>query len=267
MLNLARVVDIHPESNAVDIVFMDDGRRYAGVQVVSGSAGTNFGYADLSLPDKTGYDAGNTNTRDIYAVVSFVKQIPVVLGFLFPQVAQCLFEDKERMVYRHASDVYVTVDKNGNTEVAHPSGTFLRIGETPGHEDLTGKDFDKVWKIERNTGRAVYVHLTVANAGSPVATLDIDPSGNVVETNAGNLSATVGGATTVDSAGAVTIKSGASITLQAPSLVFNGPVTQSGGPSTAAGPLTVAGNVSGAGISLKDHVHDDADGGDTGPAK
>lgn len=274
MLHLARVVEIHPESHAVDLVFMEDGRRIAGVQVMSGTAGGNFGFADLARPTATGYDAENTGVRDIYAVVSWMREIPVVLGFLFPQVAQCLFADKERMVYRHASDVYTTIDADGNTEVYHPSGTFLRIATSAAHEDLTGKDYDGKWKIERNTGKAVHVQLTVKNAGAQKASLNIDPSGNVTLSHTGNLSTTTGGNLSATVGGTSTVNSGGNMSLTAPTItlngnvVLNGPLTQgkgsNGGGCTMLGPVTVTNDVTAGGKSLMNHTHPDAQGGNTG---
>src|SRR3546814_4397963 len=44
------------------------------------------------------------------------------------QVCQMLFKDLERRINRHASDVYSTIDADGNMEVYHPSGTYLQIG-------------------------------------------------------------------------------------------------------------------------------------------
>ena len=176
MFSLARVVEIHPESNAVDIVFMDDGRRAAGVQVMAGVAGTDFGNADLTVPDTVGYAANKSRTRDIIAVVGFVNGLPIVMGYLFPKVAECLFKDKNRKVYRHASDVYFTIDGKGNTEFSHPSGAYIRFGTSPAHEDLTAKDYDKIWKIKRNTDKAVHIHI--AQAGGK-ASIDIDPAGNM----------------------------------------------------------------------------------------
>jgi hypothetical protein len=197
MLDLARVVDSHPESHAVDIVMMQGGRRMSGVQVMTPMAGTDIGWNDLPSPSMIGFDATTTQVRDILAVVAFAGHVPVVLGFLFPQVSQCLFRDKDRMVYRHASDAYVTMDKDGNTELYHPSGTYLRIGASGEHEDLTGKDYDGIWAIKKNTDAAVHVHLSVKNAGAEKCLLDIDPSGNVTLQNAGTLDATVAGNTTL----------------------------------------------------------------------
>jgi hypothetical protein len=85
------------------------------------------------------------------------------------------FEQKNRRIVRHASDVYTTIDDAGNTELYHPSGVYFRIGTNPAHEDLSGQDVDGQWKIARNTAQAVHVHLAALNG----TTFDVDPTGNV----------------------------------------------------------------------------------------
>lgn len=254
MLSLARVVDTHPESHAVDVVMMDDGRRISGVQVLSGTAGGDFGCSDLAVPTSTGYDAKNTGKRDIYAVVSWVRDMPVVIGFLFPQVAQCLFKDKERMVYRHPSDVYVSIDGKGNAELYHPSGAFIRLGTSGAHEDLTGKDYDKVWKIAKNTGNKVHIHV---EQGGGTAALDIDPSGNISLSHAGNLAITTGGEANVNVTGNTTLTT-PTFTVNG-NMVLNGAFNQgtgsNGGAATMQGPVTVVGDLTADGISLVNHDH------------
>lgn len=237
-LKLARVVAIHPESQAIDVTIMDDGRRISGVQVSTGSAGTDFGSADLNIPDaKEGYKSGNTKTRDIYAVLAWVGDVPIALGFLFPQIAECLFAEKGRKVYRHGSDVYFTIDANGNTELFHPSGAYLRIGTSGSHEDLTGKDYDKVWKIKKNTDKAVNIHI--AQAGGK-ASVNIDPVGNIAIASAGTLVANIQGDSTITT----------------PTLTLNGDYVVNG-------KITASGDISGNGISLDNHTHPDPQGGNT----
>jgi hypothetical protein len=173
-LALARVVETHPESHSVSVVIMETQQRITGVQVLAGVAGSDFGFTDMSEPDATGYEAKNSGTRDIFAVVGYVNRTPVVVGYLYPQVAQNLFREKGRMIYRHGSDVMVTVDAGGNTQIAHPSGAFIRIGESPDFEDLAGKDYDGKFKTARNTDKQVSIR--VSNGGG---TLTMDPSGHV----------------------------------------------------------------------------------------
>lgn len=294
-ITLAKVVNVHPGAHAVDLLFLEDGSRVPMVQVISHSASTNSGHAGLAQPDTPAsgdpWDFNDSKTRDVYAIVAFMRKYPVVLGFLFPQVAQMLFADINRSINRHPSDVYTSIDDAGNMEVYHPSGTYLRIGSSSAHEDLTGKDVDGKWKMARNTGAAVHVHLSVANAGAQVASIDIDPSGNITEQNNGSLTANVGGAANVTAGGAATLKA-PSVTIDAASTTITGSLTvegaatmqssasisgaatMSGGMSvsggaggsaaTVQGGMSLTGDVSANGISLTQHVHNDPQGGTTG---
>lgn len=283
MLRLGRVTATHPEDHSVDVLMLDDGASLPAVQVLSGLAGTDFGSSGLTTPDLSSpsnqWALAASNTRDILCVVGMVSRTPVVLGFLFPQVAQALFERKNFMVNRHPSDVYSTISDSGDVEVYHPSGTYLRIAANPAHEDLTAKDYDKIWAISKNTASAVHVHLKVANAGTSVASLDIDPAGNVTMQNNGNLQATIGGTTTVVSGGAVHLTC-PSLLVTCPTSTFTGDVLVegqltyqagligSGGTGATAsitGTIHATGDISAGGISLEGHRHGDAQGGTVGP--
>jgi hypothetical protein len=229
VLEIAKVTGVHPEAHAVDIVLLRTKAVFPMVQVMAIGASTNTGVSGLATPTAPrGGDKSSvilTHDRDTYAIVGFVCRAPVVVGFLYPQVCQMLFEDMNRHIERHPSDVYTSVDGAGNVELYHPSGTYLRIGTSPNHEDLTGKDFDKQWKITKNVDSAPYVHLTVANAGSPVASIDIDPAGNITEQNNGNLSAKVGGNVTVIATGSASVTAEGDMALQSPHITLNTPLT------------------------------------------
>ena len=183
----ARVVEIHPEDHSCDVVMLSDGSRLAGVQIMSTSASTNTGLNDLvkpaTAPGGDKWAVSQRTGRDVIAIIDWCEGQPYVVGFLFPQICQMTFKEENRKVDRHASDFYHTVDGKGNAEWYHPSGTYLRIGESPAHEDLTGKDFDKKWKIANNTGTAPHVQLVVASGGAPKCTVNIDPGGNVTVTS------------------------------------------------------------------------------------
>lgn len=181
-----KVVAIHPEDHSVDVVLFESGARLAGVQVISQSASTNTGMAGLATPgtsSSNAWDASSTSGRQVHAVIGYMGAEPFVAGFLFPQVCEMTFPDADRFVQRHPSDFYHTVDAKGNAEWYHPSGTYLRMGTSPAHEDLTGKDFDKKWKIAKNTGAAPHVQLVVANGGAAKCTVNIDPAGKVTVTS------------------------------------------------------------------------------------
>lgn len=255
VLRAAKVVGVHPEGYAVDIVFVDTGARANWVQVLAVGASTNTGLMDMPEPAKPAGAYGMTDSkdRDVYALVGLVGGgVPIVLGFLYPQVCQMLFRDMNRKIERHASDWYTSVDGAGNFEACHPSGTYFRIGGTAAHEDLTGEDFDGKWAITKNTDAAVHVHLSVKNAGVEKASVSIDP--------AGNIAIQADGTTSLNSAGAVTVTA-PTVTIDAPSSTFTGTVLIEGhltfeDGATGVGTVSVSsGDVTADGKSLKTHTH------------
>lgn len=246
MLRLAKVVATHPEDHSVDLLMLHDLSRYAGVQVLVDMAGLDCGTSNLVEPELSNPDdkwaAKDSKKRDITAVVGFIANQPLVLGFLHPQVTQMLFKRKNFHVRRHPSDVYSSMDDDGNLEVSHPSGTFIRMAVNPEHEDLTGKDFDKKWAIKRNKDKKVAVRIEVAAGGARKSTLTMLPDGTV----------------TLDATAQVTLRTPAKLLFDAPVSEFTGQVNVGKG-------VKATGNVEGAdcisgGISGKTHTHTDTAG-------
>ena len=213
---LGIVVATYPEGSSIDVVMIRDGSRLSNVQVATSSASTNTGIADLAdIGAPSGdarWDITQPVERLVRGIIMFVQGVPICTGFLFPQVGQMAFHRKNFKVERHASDVYSTINANGDMETYHPSGTYFRIGSSPAHEDLTGQDYDQHWKIAKNTGSAVHAHLAVANAGSVVATVDIDPQGNVTLMNLGKLTSNTTGDATLSIGGQATVNVTGNIT-------------------------------------------------------
>ncbi|MDP3327209.1 hypothetical protein [Parvibaculum sp.] len=294
-LRIAKVAKIHPSGHAADILFLDDNSRVPMVQIMAGAASTDSGINDLASPTVGAagdpYDPAQTKKRDIYAIVgSIAGGTPIVLGFLYPQVCQMLFSDMNRRVVRHASDVYETTDADGNHEFYHPSGTYFRVGTSPAHEDLTGKDFDKKWSIERNKDKAVHVHLELKSAGETKVLIDAAPNGNVTVQHVGDLTCetggnatvTVAGTTVLNSSGAVSVNCPVSVTVDTPQATFKGRVNVEGLFTYEAGLIghgdngtgnagsitgtlrTSSGDMIADGVSLKTHPH--ANGGGIGPS-
>lgn len=270
-LALGVVVASYPEGNSVDVI-LKDGSRLFNVQVSVWTGSSNTGVIDLpdiGLPaDETRWNLALAPDRYVRAIVGFMNGLPVVLGFLLPQVNQITFKEKNRRIMKHASDVYTSIDQFGNIEVAHPSGMFLRIGTTPGHEDLTGKDLDKKFAIKNNTEPPVYVHLEMAGN---TASLDIAPNGAITIITASTISATAAGAVVVNAPSA---------TINAPeshctgSLLVDGKITGTGGMAisggegaTVEGSMAITGgDVTADGVGLKSHDHTDPQGGTVGNA-
>jgi len=211
MMQLAKVVAGNPDSNTVDIILSSTGEPHPDVTVLSPSAGTRFGHADIPQPapppsgDKWDLDFNFEN--DVLAVVAYLGSELIVIGFIYPEVSQMLFKE-QRAIRRHESDLYESIDSEGNYELSHPSGTYIRIGTTPEHEDLTGKDADEKWAIEKNTDKAVNLHLAVFNAGVEKASINIDPAGEIAITTTANVTLT---ATKVTIDGEADIKGNATL--------------------------------------------------------
>lgn len=232
-LRVGKVVAVHPEAHKVDLVMCDDGRRIPMVDVVStGFVSTNSGVLDLhvpTVPDQP-YSIKNTGNRDVLAYVAFAGEIPIVMGFRVPEIGQMTFKDPGRRIDRHGSDVYSTIDDAGNFEMAFPNGTYVRVGTSPAHEDLTGLDFDKQWKISRNKTASTHVMISHRPGGVEKFSLHIDPSGNVTLVAAGNL------------------------TSSAAMWAHTGPVSITGDVSVT-GKIDASGEITGNGTHLHTHKH------------
>ena len=214
------VVATHPEDHSVDVV-LTDGRRLVGVQVMTPNGSARTGTFDMpAVPERKGgskWDVSRKNGQDQIAIVDFVDGVPVVVGFLYPQQSQMTFKDPKMRFARHQSDVAWSIDGDGNIQLDHPSGTYIRIGESADRVDMGGGNADGSLAPDRNTGRKVNIRIGLAGG-----TLDLTMSPD--------------GGLTINAAQGVVIKS-PQVTLDTPLVsVPNGDVVASG-------------------ISLMEHVH------------
>lgn len=236
-IGLGFVTAVYPKGQSIDVL-MDDGSRLSNVQVMVPTGSTNTGAVDLPDPglpsDNTRWDFNSQPQRYLRAVIAFsTGRTPICMGFLLPQVTQMTFDRIDFKVERHASDVYSTVDDKGNLEWHHPSGVYFRVATSPAHEDLTGQDFDKAWKISRNTGAQVHVHLVCLGG----TTFDVDASGSV------SISVP---------AGTVSLSCPAGVTVTAPTtFVGNMAIT---GTLTINGAVAATGDVTAGTVSLMHHL-------------
>ncbi len=76
-------------------------------------------------------------------------------------------------------------------------GSYFRIGESAAHEDLSGKDYEGRWRIDKNTDTSPYCKLVVANGGQEKASIEITPEGDVTITTLEQLTANVEGETNI----------------------------------------------------------------------
>lgn len=207
------VVATHPEDHSVDLVMSDDGSRLVGVQVMTPSGSTRTGTIDMpAVPEKANkWDITQPTDQEMIAMVAtFGSGNPVVVGFLYPQINQMLSSDPKRRVSRHQSDVQWSIDGDGNVQLVHPSGTYIRIGESADAEETAGKNADTNAAVDRNTGRQVNVRIGM---GGGTAILTIAPDGAVSLTTQTTIN--------LQAQGAISIESGDSITMVAPRIDLN----------------------------------------------
>lgn len=246
MMRTGIVVATHPEDHSVDLVMVDNGERLIGVQVATPGGSTRSGTVDLpAVPEKKDkWSITHETGQDMKALVGFVRGQPVVAGFLYPQINQMLSQDPKLRYSRHQSDVEWMIDGDGNIQLNHPGGAYIRIGETPDKVDTAGKNADGNSKIDRNTGRKVdirvslagnAVKLTMTKDGKVTLEMDSDLGIQV----GGNADITVQGNTSVTSAGAATVK--------APTVTLDAPETTCTGNLTVEGMLTFKGGGAGMG--------------------
>lgn len=237
-MRLGVVVATHPSDHSVDLVMTDDGARLSGVQVMVPSGSTRTGNIDMPevTPNGDKWDITKRNKdQDVIAVIDYVGRVPLVKGFLMPQINQMLFDDKKTAFYRHQSDVSRTIDGNGNIELHHPSGAFIRMGETPEHADMTSKNVDKNLTVDRNTERKVYLRvelagnvaqLTMTPEGECTLTLDksftLRAKENIDMKADGNVMIEAGGSFSIKAGSTLDTQSGGATTVQAPTIVADG---------------------------------------------
>lgn len=197
----------HPETYTVDLYDWRSGWRMKGVPVLTGPATGRTGAADLPV---------FTEDAPGMAVVDFIDGSPVVMGFLHNRLSALRFADG-RMVWRHDSDAYITLDRDANLEYRHPSGAYFAISESGQATDLAGQDRDGQWAIDRNTGRAVTLRAAVRSGGEEMASATLKPSGEI-DLVTGTASLTMLGSGSI-----VLAVGGTSITLTADGIVFNTP--------------------------------------------
>lgn len=170
-IRLAKVTYVHPEGQKLEVMFLDTGDYGRDVQVMSPYAGTDFGFTSgIPAPEEEGHDPNketDPDKRHIIAVIATVQGRHICLGFLFPQITHMAFtkdQDKNRLLERHTSDFYRTVDDEANMEMVHPSGAFVIMSENSQPTNLDGRDFDNRWELKRNTGKQISIRAQVGNS-------------------------------------------------------------------------------------------------------
>lgn len=204
-IRLAKVTHVWPEGQKFEVMFLDNGDYGRDVQVMSPYAGTDFGFTGgIPAPEEEGHDPNrpiDPDKRHIIAVVATVQGRHICLGYLYPQVTHMAFtreQDMNRLIERHTSDVYRTIDDDGNMEIVHPSGAVIAftdkvkttVGAAPADgvdmfgdavTDLEGRDFDGRWELKHNAGKDVAIVLAVGLNSIVIRKTGIFITGNILQ--------------------------------------------------------------------------------------
>jgi hypothetical protein len=240
-LRIAKITYVHPEGQKAEVLYLDNGDYGRDVQFVSPYAGTDFGFTSgIPSPEQEGHEP-NTITdpdkRDIFVIIGMVQGRPYAIGSVYPQISQMAFTkggDPGRLIERHVSDFYRTVDSDGNMDMVHPGGAFFRIGNGDSPDDLSQRDYDKRWQIKRNLDSTPTVALAGGDGGT--AALKIDPEGAITIGNPQS-SITLGSDGTItlsNSAASIVLDAGGTVTRTGSKVIDNTPDHQTTGVHTDA---------------------------------
>lgn len=227
MLRLGRITKVWHASRTADVLMIDGDGAGPLLRVPILTAVPD----SWAIPDvEHSHDTTATGPREM-----FVALAPLgigrwaIVGFLPGASRPSMFGDG-RAITRNSAGVYSTSDATGNMELYHPSGTFVRIG-TPGHESLIGKDLDEQFDITENTASAPTITIGLAAGGVSKGTITIEPDGKISIETQGKIE----------------------ITTETLTLTGDMKVT---------GTIVATGDVTGAGVSLQQHVHTGVTTGD-----
>lgn len=229
-LRIGKVVKVHPSDHSVDIVLLDNGAKMANVQTLAPTASTRSGRVDLPVPDlpdsQNPWSLKMSETQDLLAVIAMVEGTPFCLGFLYPQVNQLAMpeETQNLAIQRHASDWYQVITDGAVMTLHHPGGAYISMGG--GYIDLTGKDFDQKWKLERNR-HPISITIYTPDGGhhslivcAPNSIL-LETTGSITGNARGNISLHAGGNVDIQAGGNITAHAGGSVVVQGQTIQLN----------------------------------------------
>lgn len=210
MLRLGRITKVWHESRTADVLILDGSGPAPVLRVPVLTDPDTWNVPDV---EHSGTDAG-TGARELFcALAPLGIGRWAIVGFLPAAKRPSMFADGRNMT-RKSNGAYVTSDKNGNMELYHPSGTFVRIG-TPGHESLLGKDLDEQFDIPANTASTPTITIGLAAAGVSKGTITIKPDGGISITTEGAIDITTQGTVDITSEGAVSLTTQGAATITA----------------------------------------------------
>jgi hypothetical protein len=173
------VVGVHPDDYSVDLVMVDDGSRVVGVQVLTSNGSGRSGMFDMPTPPARAskWDIATAKEGEQIAIVGYMRGNPVVLGYMYPKNSEMTFRDGKRALYRHQSDVTVSIEETGAMNIKHPGGLAISIG-TPANPRLEPQSAAGNYAPIKNKGEKLNFSITF-----PGFTLFADEKGLNVTAN------------------------------------------------------------------------------------
>lgn len=232
MLEMARVVAIHPEDHSVDLLILRTNQRAAGVPVLTSSASTTSGTSNLpTVTPPAGADPFLPPRHAAVAAICFVAPTAggnwVVVGWKFPEQNGVLNAEPGRQVTRHSSGAWQMIAPDGTMTMGHPSGAVFVMGPTLEPVNPVGGGVDAQWQHNQ------------PSASVPCGMTARFPSGARID---------------VAGDGKVTVTAPAEVAFVVPLAKFSGNVE-------VAGEVRATGDVLAGNIRLKTHRHTGVAGG------
>jgi hypothetical protein len=209
---IGKVSKVYPQANMVDVSLFN-GTLLQRVQILSLSCSSKTGKMELPIPEyeiplmdqRTPHvNCKNPNESDVFAIVGFLDEDlkkPIVFGFLFPEENEILCDTTQpgnsngsMFLWKHKSNVYTNISEGGDIEISHPSGVFIKIGNSIERTEIANYDRQIrpfIWKnpVTGELSDAPYIHIEHPSGNY----YTIDPDGNVTEMIVGNVDRTIQG--------------------------------------------------------------------------
>jgi hypothetical protein len=168
-VRFAQVVHVYPNYRMAEVVMCDNSQRYQNVMIATEHVTSNSGsWRAHGVPRPPAEeDAGGIHPEDEYmpgpvrtefALVTFIGGRPMITGWMPPPLSQMMFtfEQQNREVHRHPAGLVETTSFEGNWELHHSGGAFLRgayetaLQMPDRHEDLTPFGANENWLLPEN---------------------------------------------------------------------------------------------------------------------
>lgn len=176
---LAKVIQVNQSSRTINCVGlnMHQNEQFNDVWVMSTGASQKEGSTWLPKIDplisrSMSTQATLENSRDVIAVLTFIENnpnIPICIGFVFPQENELSFTEPDLKIERHSSNVYERLTGKGNYEFVFPDQTFIKIAAATEPDSITnieGMNLDKKthpWKITKDFDRKILLSHSSKN--------------------------------------------------------------------------------------------------------